>query len=63
MTKGTPYQLFVGGADARAAARTPPDELEFVAELEVRGREHGDPRLGAARTPGAGASCQADRRP
>jgi adenylate cyclase len=40
MTKGTPYQLFVG-EPTRALLRSAPDELEFVSELEVRGREHG----------------------
>jgi adenylate cyclase len=39
MTKGTPFQLFVGEAthDRLAAGA---DALEFVSELEVRGREH-----------------------
>ncbi len=38
MTKGTPFQLFVGEAThARLAAGA--DALEFVSELEVRGRE------------------------
>ena len=54
MTKGTPYQLFVG-EPTRDRLRHAPDELEFVSELEVRGREHGDPRLGPARVAGAGA--------
>jgi adenylate cyclase len=40
MTKGTPYQLFVG-EPTRERLSSPPDELEFVSELEVRGREHG----------------------
>lgn len=40
MTKGTPYQLFVGES-TRDRLRRPPEELEFVSELEVRGREHG----------------------
>jgi hypothetical protein len=40
MTKGTPYQLFVGEA-TRDRLRDAPDGLEFVSELEVRGREHG----------------------
>ena len=39
MTKGTPYQLFVGEA-TRDRLRGAPDGLEFVSELEVRGREH-----------------------
>src|SRR5918995_1633354 len=40
MTKGTPYQLFVG-EPTRERLSSPPEELEFVSELEVRGREHG----------------------
>ncbi len=40
MTKGTPYQLFVG-EPTRDRLRHAPEELEFVSELEVRGREHG----------------------
>jgi adenylate cyclase len=39
MTKGTPYQLFVG-EPTRERLSSPPDELEFVSELDVRGREH-----------------------
>ncbi len=39
MTKGTPYQLFVG-EPTRERLSSPPEELEFVSELEVRGREH-----------------------
>jgi adenylate cyclase len=40
MTKGTPYRLFAGESTlARLSQR--PDRLEFVSELEVRGREHG----------------------
>jgi adenylate cyclase len=39
MTKGTPYQLFVGEA-TRDRLRGARDGLEFVSELEVRGREH-----------------------
>ena len=38
MTKGTPYQLFVA-EPTRDRLTTPPAELEFVSELEVRGRE------------------------
>ena len=38
MTKGTPYQLFVG-EPTRDRLTSPPAELEFVSELEVRGRE------------------------
>jgi adenylate cyclase len=38
MTKGTPYQLFVG-EPTRERLTDPPAELEFVSELEVRGRE------------------------
>jgi adenylate cyclase len=39
MTKGTPYQLFVGEpTHERLSAGA--DGLEFVSELEVRGREH-----------------------
>ncbi len=40
MTKGTPYQLFVGEPTRERLSRSP-EELEFVSELEVRGREHG----------------------
>jgi adenylate cyclase len=40
MTKDTPYQLFVG-EPTYDRLRTPPEELEFVSELEVRGRAHG----------------------
>jgi adenylate cyclase len=40
MTKGTPYQLFVS-QPARDRLRDAPEQLEFVSELEVRGREHG----------------------
>jgi adenylate cyclase len=40
MTKGTQYQLFVGEA-TRDRLSSAPDGLEFVSELEVRGREHG----------------------
>jgi adenylate cyclase len=40
MTKGTPYQLFVS-EPTRERLRDAPAELEFVSELEVRGREHG----------------------
>jgi adenylate cyclase len=39
MTKGTPYQLFVG-EPTRDRLTAPPAGLEFVSELEVRGREH-----------------------
>jgi adenylate cyclase len=39
MTKGTPYQLFVGEPTRERLSR-PAEELEFVSELEVRGREH-----------------------
>jgi adenylate cyclase len=40
MTKGTPYQLFVG-EPTHDRLRAAPDDLEFVSELEVRGRAHG----------------------
>jgi adenylate cyclase len=40
MTKGTQYQLFVGESTRNRLA-TPPEELEFVSEFGVRGREHG----------------------
>jgi adenylate cyclase len=40
MTKGTPYQLFVSES-TRDRLREAPEELEFVSELEVRGRERG----------------------
>ena len=40
MTKGTPYQLFVS-EPTRDRLRAAPEALEFVSELEVRGREHG----------------------
>jgi adenylate cyclase len=39
MTKGTPYQLFVG-EPTRERLSGAPDGLEFVSELDVRGREH-----------------------
>ena len=39
MTKGTRYQLFVS-EPTRDRLRQAPGELEFVSELEVRGREH-----------------------
>ena len=39
MTKGTPYQLFVGRPDARAAAPRRRTTSSRVDELEVRGRE------------------------
>ena len=38
MTKGTPYQLFVA-EPTRDRLRDAPAELEFVSELEIRGRE------------------------
>jgi adenylate cyclase len=38
MTKGTPHQLFLADS-TRAALSTPPDDLIFVDEVEVRGRE------------------------
>jgi adenylate cyclase len=38
MTKGTPHQLFLADS-TRAALSTPPDDLVFVDEVEVRGRE------------------------
>jgi adenylate cyclase len=37
MTKGTPYQIFVADSTLRALQQ-PPDDLEFVDELAVRGR-------------------------
>jgi adenylate cyclase len=37
MTKGTPYQIFVADSTLRALTQ-PPDDLEFVDELAVRGR-------------------------
>ncbi len=37
MTKGTPYQLLVSDA-TRQALSSPPDDLVFFAELEIRGR-------------------------
>jgi adenylate cyclase len=37
MTKGTPYQLLVSDATRQALA-SPPDDLVFFAELEIRGR-------------------------
>jgi adenylate cyclase len=40
MTKGTPYQLFVS-EPTRERLHDAPEALEFVSELEVRGREHG----------------------
>jgi adenylate cyclase len=57
MTKGTPYQLFVG-EPTRERLSTAPGELEFVSELEVRGREHAirvwGLRVDAAAAPSAG---------
>jgi adenylate cyclase len=50
MTKGTPYQLFVG-EPTRDRLRTAPEELEFVSELEVRGRAHGIRVWGLRETP------------
>jgi adenylate cyclase len=38
MTKGTPYQLFVADS-TRSRLATTPDDLESLAELEVRGRQ------------------------
>jgi adenylate cyclase len=38
MTKGGPHMLFLAEA-TRAAMREPPDDLEFVEEFEVRGRD------------------------
>ncbi len=38
MTKGTPHQLFLSGS-TRDALSTAPDDLVFVDEVEVRGRE------------------------
>ena len=38
MTKGTPYQLFVADS-TRSQLATPPDDLESLDELEVRGRK------------------------
>jgi adenylate cyclase len=38
MTKGTPYQLFVADS-TRSRLATPPDDLESLDELEVRGRK------------------------
>jgi adenylate cyclase len=38
MTKGTPYQLFVADS-TRAQLAEPPDDLESLDELEVRGRK------------------------
>ena len=38
MTKGTPYQLFVADS-TRARLASPPDDLESLDELEVRGRK------------------------
>jgi adenylate cyclase len=38
MTKGTPYQLFVADS-TRSRLATPPDDLESLDELDVRGRK------------------------
>ena len=38
MTKGTPYQLFVADS-TRSQLASPPDDLESLDELEVRGRK------------------------
>ena len=48
MTKGTPYQLYVADS-TRERLAAPPEDLEPVGELEVRGREHAITRLGPAR--------------
>jgi adenylate cyclase len=40
LTKGTRCQLFLGES-TRDQLATAPQELEFVSELDVRGREHG----------------------
>jgi adenylate cyclase len=37
LTKGTPHQLFLSGA-TRDALLSPPDDLQFVGETEIRGR-------------------------
>ncbi|HYI17082.1 MAG TPA: adenylate/guanylate cyclase domain-containing protein [Solirubrobacteraceae bacterium] len=39
MTKGTPYQLYVGDS-TRERLTAPTEDLERVGELDVRGREH-----------------------
>jgi adenylate cyclase len=38
MTKGTPHQLFLADS-TRAALHEPPDDLVFVDEVDIRGRE------------------------
>ena len=60
MTKGTPYQLFVG-EPTHDRLRAAPEDLEFVSELEVRGARTGSAYGGCAR-PGLRPSCQALRR-
>ena len=50
MTKGTPYQLFVADS-TRSRLALPPDDLESLDELEVRGRK-GSVKVWALR-PGA----------
>ena len=53
MTKGTPYQLFVGGADARPAAPRPGGAGVRVRARGARARAR-HPRVGAARVARAG---------
>jgi adenylate cyclase len=58
MTKGTPYQLFVA-EPTRDRLREAPEGLEFVSELEVRGRERGIRVWGLRESP-AGAPARAE---
>jgi len=58
MTKGTPYQLFVA-EPTRDRLREAPEELEFVSELAVRGREH-TIRVWGLREAPAGAPARAE---
>ena len=44
MTKGTPHMLFLSSA-TRERLQTPPADLVFVEELEVRGRAEQDRRV------------------
>jgi adenylate cyclase len=65
MTKGTPYMVFVADSTREALAE-PPDDLDFVDELEVRGRARrlrvwGLARPESAGTPEAPSEVQALR--
>jgi class 3 adenylate cyclase len=68
MTKGTPHQLFVADS-TREALIDPPEDVVFVDEFEVRGREariklwtledgalSSQPQVRAQTAPGSGSS-------